>query len=357
MKSIGCLIAVLVLTLGQPILRGAEPAQEDWKELNKLLQDLEKTDGEPGPRREAAEKIAKLVSKLNSVASRLSMALSDPDEGVRLHALKAFEDLGSLGESYAWGIQVSLLGDSSAAVRAEAAHALAVAAKHIPTLRWNGQDSAISALAKAVKKDESKLVRCMAANVLGSFGPEAKEAVPALAEALKEKNEPGFTGPKDSPLDRVCIAAAISLSRIGPDAKAAVPALLEVVKDSDDVELKRVAVAALGRAAPLDEKVFPVLLGAAQQVELRAVGVGVLGLAGPAKAKESLPVLRKALDVKEIKDRKYADWIQGNAIEAIGRMGEAGKDDLPAIEAILNDPETGPHAQIMAMMVIKQLRP
>jgi hypothetical protein len=65
-----------------------------------------------------------------------------------------------------------------------------------------------------------------AAYALGTMGPSAKNAVPALIEVLND----------DKP--RVQWAAAAALGNIGPDAKAAVPALIKHVErlDRSDVE-------------------------------------------------------------------------------------------------------------------------
>jgi HEAT repeat protein len=64
-------------------------------------------------------------------------------------------------------------------------------------------------------------VRYTATSVLKSYGPEARSAVPALTEALRDPNR------------NVRIGAAYALADIGPDAKTAVPALQSASKDID----------------------------------------------------------------------------------------------------------------------------
>ena len=54
------------------------------------------------------------------------------------------------------------------------------------------------------------------AEVLGSFGPNAKVAVPYLIEAVK-------TQEKDDENWPVRLADILALGRIGPDSKAAIP--------------------------------------------------------------------------------------------------------------------------------------
>src|SRR5262245_41372105 len=67
---------------------------------------------------------------------------------------------------------------------------------------------------KSARWDKSKVIL-----TLGEMGVDAKVAVPALIEALKDKE--------------LRYSAAIALGDIGPDAKAAVPALMEALRVED----------------------------------------------------------------------------------------------------------------------------
>ena len=78
------------------------------------------------------------------------------------------------------------------------------------------------------------LVRVNAEESLNKIGLDAKATVPALIEALKDKD-------KDVRRD-----AAKALGIIGPTAKAAVPALIEMLKDKD-VYVRRSAEGALDK--------------------------------------------------------------------------------------------------------------
>jgi HEAT repeat protein len=64
-------------------------------------------------------------------------------------------------------------------------------------------------------------IRSTAATVLGKYGAEAKEAVPALTATLKDEDK------------HVREAAAYALAGIGRDAREALPALKEALKDRD----------------------------------------------------------------------------------------------------------------------------
>jgi HEAT repeat protein len=75
----------------------------------------------------------------------------------------------------------------------------------------------------------------MAAAALGWFGPDAKEAVPALIKALAD------------PDLGVRLDAATALGAIGPDAKDAVPALQRIAEKDPTEFIRNAARAALDK--------------------------------------------------------------------------------------------------------------
>ena len=77
----------------------------------------------------------------------------------------------------------------------------------------------VAALASAVS-DENAFVREAAARALGEFGPDAKTAVPALVERLKDDRN-------------VRWRTVLTLGKIGPAAIAAFQPLIETLKDQD----------------------------------------------------------------------------------------------------------------------------
>ncbi|MFQ5793914.1 MAG: M56 family metallopeptidase, partial [Candidatus Bipolaricaulia bacterium] len=92
-------------------------------------------------------------------------------------------------------------------------------------------------------QDEDWRVRLSAARTLREMGPKAKDAVPALIEALGDARAP------------VRSLAVTALRAIGSDA---VPALVEALQDK---EVREFAVEALGRISPADtQEVIPVLV-------------------------------------------------------------------------------------------------
>ena len=82
-------------------------------------------------------------------------------------------------------------------------------------------DYTVPGLVKTLKEDKDPNMRYWAAESLGHYGREAKQAVPALAQALKDEDK------------NVRMGAAYALAAIGPDAGEAQPALQEALRDAD----------------------------------------------------------------------------------------------------------------------------
>src|SRR5262249_50068592 len=105
---------------------------------------------------------------------------------------------------------------------------------------------ALSVLTEALKS-EFDANRLSAAKTLGSLGPDARPAVLALAELLKDK-------PYNVPA-----TAAGALGAIGPEAKDAVPALIQALK-VDYFYTRQASAEALGRIGTLAKTAVPVLI-------------------------------------------------------------------------------------------------
>jgi HEAT repeat protein len=87
-------------------------------------------------------------------------------------------------------------------------------------------------------KDSDPDKRATAAQVLGSYGSEAKASVPLLAAALKDESA------------AVRISVTYALADIGPDAIAAEEALLESLSKDSDAKVRIGAVYALSTIKP-----------------------------------------------------------------------------------------------------------
>ena len=130
--------------------------------------------------------------------------------------------------------------------------------------------------------------RQRAAQALGGIGPAAADAVPALADALKDRD-----------VDDVPRSAAVALRKIGP---AAVPVLADALKDQD-AGVRRSATGALGGIGPAAAAAVPVLADALkdQAADVRWSAAVALGKIGPAAAAALIDALKdQAADVREL---------------------------------------------------------
>jgi HEAT repeat protein len=187
----------------------------------------------------------------------LAGALRDEQEAVRTAAAGALGALGPLARSVA-PVLFAALDDPRANVRAAAAQALA---------RLELTAESVSSLAKALGNRDG-YVRAFAAWSLGNLGPDAREAVPALVEAL---------GPDDT-----ANVVAAALARIGPAAAQAVPALVADLRGPDAGRRWRAA-RTLGRIGPLAESAVAELMAALRDPNeaVRAHAARALGRIGP----------------------------------------------------------------------------
>ena len=151
------------------------------------------------------------------------------------------------------------------------------------------------------------------------LGREARAAVPALAAALRDRN------------DQVRWRAAEALGKLGPDAAAAVPALVDALDRSD--MLAQEAAKALGRMGGAARPAVSALASALTRddVYLRREAAKALVKLGP-DAEEAVPVLVEAL---RDKDRT----VRAESCKVLGRIGPAARSAVPALKALLRDPD------------------
>lgn len=199
----------------------------------------------------------------------LAGALRDEQEAVRTAAAEALGSLGARSRSAASAL-FAALDDPRANVRAAAARALA---------RLELTAESIPSLAKALGSPDA-YVRAFGAWSLGNLGPAAREAVPALVEAL---------GPDDT-----ATVVAAALARIGPAAAEAVPALVADLRGPDSGRRWRAA-RTLGRIGPTAESAVTELVAALRDPNeaVRAHAARALGRIGPG-AKPAAADLQRA---------------------------------------------------------------
>ena len=145
--------------------------------------------------------------------------LSDPDGEIRGQAFAALTQADSSGG----GVLLALLGEPGAELRSIATMGLHHMAPAYP--------AAIPALTEAAL-DIDLNVRYWALSALKECGKEARSAVPNIVKALETFPEKGppLEGPARYYADARALAAD-ALGSIGPDAKAALPALENALQD------------------------------------------------------------------------------------------------------------------------------
>ena len=188
-------------------------------------------------------------------------------------------------------------------------------------------------------REELMLVRLEVAEMLGSFGKEAEEAVVPLAAVLKATTEEDFIKyyrPKSSreastALDESPVMAA--LRKIG---KPAVPALIEMLgsKNAFHVWMAARVLSAIGpdaaEAIPTLQKIFD---GEADKLMPDMLLVSTSGLAMSQLGADSEPLVAKIAELLTLAtpNQKYS------AAMTLARFGRKGAAAVPAIVKLLDD--------------------
>jgi HEAT repeat protein len=245
-------------------------------------------------------------------------ALRDPDASVRDRTVSLLRKICADSREAAPLAAASLteaLRDRDNNVRIEAAWGL----------REHGTPARViipSMLEVLKDRDEEQRVRGYAAGVLGSFGPEAAEAIGPLVALLKERRE-------GSP------AAGGALAKIGP---AALPAVRELLRDRDPhTRLAGASVClqmgpgASGAALELAESLKDLTdsLGNDQ----RAYVALALGKIGPGAGPGVVPLL-----VAIVKNHQEDKVLRQECVYTLGALGPAAFDAIPVLADLQNDP-------------------
>ena len=242
--------------------------------------------------------------------------LQHDDEVVRRRAARALGELGSQAEP-AVAELIETLSDDGKLVAFEACQALA---KIGPP--------AIPALTKALAHNEVA-VRSWAARGLEEIGPEARAAIPALIDSLRDHT---------ISVDYAASAlASVGMASVGP--------LLEVLRDPQESTTARARAAhSLGLIGPRASVAVPLLIEALEDRRERTPFRGenvyypvcngaivALGAIGP-DAKAAVPVLAKLLSDGNA-------WVRSDAIEALAGIGPDAASAVPRLITALGDKE------------------
>ncbi|MFN8574279.1 MAG: DUF2961 domain-containing protein [Gemmatimonadaceae bacterium] len=170
--------------------------------------------------------------------------------------------------------------------------------------------------------------RADALRAIGSFGDDARSAVPAVTEGLR-----------DADLE-VRVAAAWALTQIGPPAATATTALATALADSS-ARVRVLAALALKSIGAAASGALPPLIGALADPDehVRVSAAAAIGTMGPA-AKSA---------VKPLADRMFVkDELRNviiSAATALGQLGPTAAEALPALEQAFKAGLVGPSAQ------------
>jgi HEAT repeat protein len=234
---------------------GAEP-RYDGKTVHEWLQAVRAA---PAQRPKAAAAFRKVGPAAKAAVPALLAALRERGEPIRSLAAQALGRIGAKAREAVPAL-LELLRDKNDSLRFDAAEALS---------RIGPGADAVPVLAKRLR-DRYFAVGRTAAAALGKIGPAAKDAVPDLTKALKDRQLRGW--------------AADALGRIGPAAGAAVPTLLRLLEGEDYGPYCRSMLRALGRIgdpkalpaarAALRDKAKGLRAEAARAIELLQPGAG-----------------------------------------------------------------------------------
>lgn len=185
----------------------------------------------------------------------LVRALKDPDASARWSAALTLGECGPAARDAA-GPLITALDDMNFWVGEAAATALRkITGTSGPGERRRNRGPAAPApvppaVVSLLKSMENPATRWMAVVALGELGATARDAIPALVDAIDDEDS------------AVRWDAVKALGKMGPAAASAVPALIAVLGDPNDVIARQYAVAALGSIGARAGAAVPALIGA-----------------------------------------------------------------------------------------------
>jgi HEAT repeat protein len=290
----------------------------DAKEaISSLIHALE--DRKTDVRKEVARALGYIGLRANEVVPALIGALKDPDADVRYRAAFALGEFGPKAKAAVPAL-IDALNDPDEVVRRNAPQALGeigpYAKAAVPALIRGFKDknvrtyadsalgkigrSAVPALIEALK-DEDPIIRNNSATALGHIGPDAKDAVPALIRLFNDEQEQARYGSY----------VEWALGKIG---KAAVPALIEALKDKNPF-VRDYSALVLRDIGP---EAVPALIEATKDTNLMVRAracyalVGGIGL----DAKAAVRAIKELLNDEDREIRRCAY----DALEKIGKL-------------------------------------
>lgn len=212
---------------------------------------------------------------------------------------------------------------------------------------WHGDGSRVNFFDKWTRRSFEANCKIAAAKILGEMGSDAKEAVPALVDALRNGPNDIATGDGLLPYRSTI---ALTLAKIG-DSKAINP-LIEKLKIKEKptissgasypanwefpVGIGHKAIAeALGTFGPQAKEatpyIIPLLKYSGEQWQIKYTPPSAAEALGKIKNTRSIPALIDAIENGPCD----TDLCAAEAAEALGNFGSQAKASIPALEKLL----------------------
>ncbi|MBI3462548.1 MAG: HEAT repeat domain-containing protein [Planctomycetes bacterium] len=260
-----------------------------------------------------------------SAVPRLAEALEDEDPGVREMALSTLSQIGHGDAEVARAILESVRRETNRSAGSTGAlRGQERLLRDTAQALGRSDPTAVAVLVRALGDDDSR-VRWVGVYALGTMGrPSAKDAVPALTEALSDRSR------------YVAQWAAHALAQIGPPAKAALPRLTEALAHEDAL-LRVRAAEAIWRIDPQGGiAVVPVLIDVLLGKEEGNHG-GVQQMPPGARETNSPHDEKPELDMID----QIQPIVEGETALAADILGRMGPVAVPALIELLNHRERG----------------
>ena len=163
-------------------------------------------------------------------------------------------------------------------------------------------------------------------DAMKKFGEADESAVPVLVALLSEKNESAWKTVEAR------WKAADLLRQLGPKARDAAPALIEALGD-DDLHVRTLVATSLGAMTPPPKEAEAPLIAALARGDRSSAAAARALSAYKAEARGAIPALLKALQAREAEVR----W---NAARTLGKIGPEAKTAVPALLEAMKDEES-----------------
>ncbi len=361
-------VALLSWKIYTTFMQVATPQLSSESAVSVLVKELNSPD-----KKKRYQACQALSGKENPPAENLAVIvglLKDPEEIVRGSCGAAIGSYGAAA-SEAIPLLVSMLHDPSSYARMTAAESLGKIAAKVPE-----ETLAAPALAEAMK-DKDEQVRRFAAVGLQAMGDRAAPAIPALLVALNNHSAkdlagdrqqivqtlgalvskspevvPALTRAARDPSREVQSSAIQALGGSGRLARPAIAVLGQMIHDKDE-GIRGAAVDALGKCCADSDEVVPIMIEALNDRvdDVRKFAVLHLGEIGP-KAKAAVPALIPILSDKAIYLRQWT-------AETLGNIGSGAKAALPRLrqmqseKIVSNESEAGQLPETLQIAIQK----